>query len=147
MIYLDDAERGIAAANNASKLAEAIANANKWVDVARPIIQAWIIADGAFMPVMKAQMADPTNFKRSSEWSFPMREWRMATKVIDKARDELYDMLAGIRDNYRCDYCMSQPESNSDEEWDTVEAFNEELERSMIGVDAAVRMVEDEAHG
>ena len=113
-----------------------------WTAHARPIVEAYVLMDQAFMPLFKAAVADPTHRKRYGERTMQVRDWDEATKIVDKARDALYDMLDGIRDNHRCDYCQSFPDGISDEEWDRREEWNAELEAGLITVEAFVREVE-----
>ena len=53
-------------------------------------------------------------------------------------------MIDGIRDNYRCDYCAHGNSDMTDAEWDAVEEFNDELDRGMISLAAAIKQVEAE---
>lgn len=107
-----------------------------------PIVEAYVLMDQAFTPLFKATTADPTSRKRWGERSLAVHDWDDATKAVDKARNALYDMLDGIRDNHRCDYCEGFPDGISDEEWDRREEWNAELEAGLITVEAFVREVE-----
>lgn len=122
---------------------DAIAACNTaWTNHARPIVEAYVLMDQAFTPLFKATSADPTHRKRYGEQSLAVRDWDDATKIVDKARNALYDMLDGIRDNHRCDYSRSAGKDASDDEWESVEKWNDELEASLITVEAFVREVE-----
>lgn len=124
---------------------EAITAANKaWLAHARPIIKAWLLMDEALSLLFCDKIADPTYYKNWAQQSAQLHDWNDASQIIDKARNKLYDMLEGIRDNHRCDYSEGFPDGIDEDEWDRREAWNEELERGLISVETAVKMVENE---
>lgn len=122
---------------------DAIAACNTaWTNHARPIVEAYVLMDQAFTPLFKATSADPTSRKRYGQRSLSVRDWDEATKIVDKARDALYDMLDGIRDNHRCDYALGFSDNPNEEEWDRREEWNAELDAGLVTVEAFVQEVE-----
>jgi hypothetical protein len=117
---------------------EAISAANAWVDHARPIIRAYL----AIEEVCMASAICEVHYGKDAISKARTSDYREADGYIKDAQSELFDMLAGIRDNHRCDYARSASIDADEAEWDSVEAFNDELDRGIVSVDAAVRMVE-----
>lgn len=134
--------------------AMAIEAANLWVDTARPIIKAWFQLDEAHLHVSRARLSDPKGFAAYHKMSPNARTWQEAERHISACRDELFEMLGGIRDSFICDERMEGPSIDEpkhpverqawDNAWSDSEEFNDELERGCIGVDAAIRLVEGE---
>ncbi len=125
---------------------EAIEQCNAaWTAHARPIVESYVLMDEAFAPLFKATTADPSHRKRWAERSLQVHDWDEVTKIVDKAREALYQMLDGIRDNHRCDYCQSFPDDILDDEWNRREEWNAELEAGLVTVGGFVREVERSA--
>jgi len=118
---------------------EATAAANKWVSHAAPIIRAYL----AMQNVDMVSAICENHYGKDSDSKARTRDYREANGYIENASAELYYMLDGIRDNYRCDYVRSASMDADDAEWDAVEAFNDELDRGLITVEAAIKAVED----
>ncbi len=109
-------------------IADAIAKANQWVAAAKPVIRAYFAMDDI----------------ASDLFSADDRIREEARGILRKPIRELMDMIDGIRDNYRCDHVI-HPSDNADEaEWDRVIEFNDELDRGMVSVAAAIKQVERE---
>lgn len=126
----------------------AVAHANQWVDTARPIIKAMLlIEDAPDYAVLKA-LVDPAIPSRRDAMSDRQRlatdTWREARGIIRQAREDLFEMLDGIRDSYLCDDRQGWVTGMSDDEAEAVDAFNDELDRLVVSVDAAVKLVGDE---
>lgn len=131
-----------------SKLESAVAHANAWVDTARPVIKAMLlIEDAPDYAVLKA-LVDPAIPSLRDAMSARQRvatdTWREARGIIRNARGELFEMLDGIRDSFLCDDRQGWVSGMSDEQAEAVDAFNDELDRLVVSVDAAVKMVGDE---
>jgi hypothetical protein len=134
--------------------AMAIEAANAWVNTARPIIKAWFQLDEAHLHVIRARLGDPNGYGSYHKMSPAARTWEEAHRLIDKCRGELFEMLAGIRENAICDERMEGPSIDEpegaaeqrawDNAWSDSEEFNDEIERCCMSVDAAIRLVEGE---
>lgn len=109
-------------------IADAIAKANQWVASAKPVIRAWYALDAIASDLFDA----PANIREE------------ARAILRKPMREMDEMIVGIRDNYRCDHVMHGTSEMSEAEWDLVEEFNDELERGMVSVAAAIKQVERE---
>lgn len=109
-------------------IADAIAKANQWVAQAKPVIRAYFTLDDVAADLFSADDR--------------IRE--EARSILRKPIRELMDMIDGIRDNYRCDHVMHGASEMTEAEWDQVEEFNDELERGMVSVAAAIKQVERE---
>jgi len=123
---------------------EAIDAGNRWVEHARPIARKYLaLEDVAFFSDVICD-----HHHKSDAYSKAMvRDYREAETAVKEAQSYLHEMLDGIRDNYRCDYSESFPLNAgdiSDSQWDQIEEFNEELDRSMTTVEQLIKMVEDE---
>lgn len=125
--------------------AEAITRANKWIDIGRPIIKAMYAMEDAQRELMSASLAVTKPDRRTFD---------EAHGYVNKAREELYEMLDGIRDNALCDERRDAPAGNAptdaaelmawDSAWDDAEAFNDQLERETMTVVQAEKIVEAE---
>jgi hypothetical protein len=130
---------------------EAISAANAWVDHARPVIKAWLAMEdislgGAWLDADSAQRRAKRDGDKpaATEAFMRLQSYDEAGRHLATCRKELFGMLDGIRDNYRCDYARSASMDADEAEWDSVEEFNDELDRGIVSVDAAARMVEGE---
>ena len=109
-------------------IADSIAKANQWVAAAKPVIRAYLEMDG-----IAGDLFDADSRIREE-----------ARGILRKPIRELYDMIDGIREDHRCDHVMHGHSDMTDAEWDLVEEFNDELERGMVSVAAAIKQVERE---
>lgn len=109
-------------------IADAIAKANQWVAAAKPVIRAYLEMDGIAGDLFAADE----------------RIRDEARGILRKPIRELYDMIDGICEDHRCDHVMHGHSEMTDAEWDLVEEFNDELERGMVSVAAAIKQVERE---
>ncbi|MFK4794919.1 hypothetical protein [Sphingobium sp. ZW T5_29] len=109
-------------------IADAIAKANQWVVTAKPVIRAWFALDDIAGDLFEADQ----------------RTRDEARGLLRKPRDEMYRMIEGIRDDFRCDHVMYASDDADEAEWDRVEEFNDELDRGMASVAAAIKQVEAE---
>lgn len=109
-------------------IADAIAKANQWVAAAKPVIRAWFALDDIAGDLFTADQ----------------RIRDEARGLLRKPRDEMYRMIEGIRDDFRCDHVMHGNSDMTEAEWDRVEEFNGELERGMVSVATAIKQVEAE---
>lgn len=109
-------------------IADSIAKANQWVAAAKPVIRAWYAMDAIAADLFVADER--------------IRE--EARAILRKPMRELDEMIDGIRDDFRCDHVMHGNSDMTEAEWDQVEEFNDELERGMVSVAAAIKQVERE---
>jgi len=120
-------------------LQTAITAANAWVVDATPIIRAYLALD----EVSLINDICANHYGKDSASKQRTSDYREAQGYVTKAQDALYDMLDGIRDNFICDnsagYAYNAPEADVD----AADEFNEELGRSVVSVEAAVKMVGD----
>lgn len=116
----------------------------EWLRIARPIIKALLAVDDAIYPVTTARLGDPKGYTSYSGMSPAAHAWQEAQSVVTKAVAELEGILEGIRDNALCDAYADCPNDATDDEADAIEEFNEDLRKSVVTVEAAVRMVGDE---
>lgn len=128
----------------AQTLDQAIAAASLWTVTARPIVKAIFEIDDAAIGITKERLADPFGYVSYMKMSPAARDWQEAQNIISKAKLALEDMLPGIRDSFLCDERRSTPLDASDDECDAIEEFNDELELSVLSVDAFVKQMERE---
>lgn len=121
-------------------IVEATTAANAWLDHARPIIRAYLAMEDACL----AADICTVHYGKDDASKAKTRDYREADGYRKEAQRSLYDMMEGIRDNYLADQCPPMPDDDDEAAWDARDAFNDELARSVISVDAAVRMVEGE---
>lgn len=135
------ADRGGAMPGYANDPAKLLA-CNKWVDHARPIIKAmFVLEDAADAPLLTALVAAGRGLT-SHPATWQERDYREARVQVAKARNALFDMLDGIRDNFIADERAGI--GNNDDETAEADDFNDWLGESTISVDAAVQIVTDE---
>jgi hypothetical protein len=137
-----------------STIDQAIERANDWVRVARPIIKACFLMDDAHLELSRARLDDPKGFASYGQMSPAARDWAEADRHIDRCREELNGMLEGIRDNALCDERMSGPQESEpadpiarqvwDNAWVDTEEFNDQLDRDVMSISAAIKLVENE---
>lgn len=112
--------------------AAAVEAANKWVDVARPIILASMRLDDQPW----SELAHLRRFEGQE------RTWREAKDILTQAQRDLNDMVEGIRDDFISDQRLGC--AKSDEEAEAFDEFNDELERDVTSVREAIKQVEAE---
>lgn len=129
-----------------AKLAAAVAEASGWVRVATPVIKAMFALDDTQGDLRAAGY----DFRGGRNWNAPKRQEERvmdeAEGYVDEARIKLYEMIDGIRDDFRCDALHSypQPNGNDEDEWDAYEAFTEELDRQLPTVASVIKRIGDE---
>lgn len=114
-----------------AKLDEAIASANQWLVTARPVIKAMFAIEDAEWDIRQA--CDD----RTGQEVLP---------ILRKPVRELRELVDGIRDNFLCDVTPSHAGLADDDAdgWDARDAFIDEVGRSVLSVDAAIKLVGDE---
>jgi hypothetical protein len=128
-----------------AKLAAAVAEASGWVRVATPIIKAMFALDDAQADLRSAKY----DFRGKKRWNEPAaydeRAMKEADDIVDEARLRLFEMLDGIRDDFRCDalHSFGEPADGDDDAWGAHEALVEEFDRQLPTVDAVVKQVGD----
>jgi len=120
-------------------LQTAIMAANAWVVDATPIIRAYLALDD----VSLINDICANHYGRTLEEKQRTSAYREAQGYVTKAQDALYDMLDGIRDNFICDHNAPYPRDMSEDDIIAADEFNEELGRSVVSVEAAVKAVGD----
>jgi len=116
-----------------------------FLTTARPIILAMFAVEDAISPVTTARLADPLGYVAYSKRSPQSHAWEEAQNATSKAYDALRDIVEGIRENALCDAYAATPDDATDDEADAIDEFNDDLRRSVMTVEAAIRMVGDEA--
>lgn len=130
-----------------AKLVAAVAEASGWVHIATPVIKAMFALDDAQGDLRSARF----EFRGHKRWNEPMttdeRTMEEAFTYVDEARIKLFEMIDGIRDDFRCDalHSFPQPTGDDDDQWTAYEAFTEEFDRQLPTVDAVVKMIGDAA--
>jgi len=113
-----------------TELATAIAKANLWTATGQPIVKATFALDDTAWDVRHN-----TDIRTGSE----------ASGYIHKARNMLLEMLDGIRDEFLCDERRSCFSEMQESEIADVDAWNDELDESVVSVEALIKQMEDEA--
>lgn len=114
----------------------AVAAANKWVDLARPIIIASFKLDDLESEIVRGTSFDSRDHR--------YRTLAEAARSVCKARRELDAMLESVRDDFISDNTRAWERGLSEAESDAVDAFNDALSEETIGLADAVKMVERE---
>jgi hypothetical protein len=128
----------LATRNRLPDLNEAAERASKWVDLARPIIKAMFAVDDDAEQHVRAAWLDAYAAKQGHH----RRLYSEARGYLEKARNELFAMLDGIRDDYLCDECPQQPSQFADEQaWADRDEWNAALAESVTTVEAAIQIV------
>jgi len=118
-------------------LQTAITAANEWQAHALPIIRAYY----ALEEVSLLNDICANHYSKDTMSKARTSDYREAQGYVIKAQDALYDMLDGIRDNFICDHSAGYARDASEADVDAADEFNEELGRSVVSVEAAVREV------
>lgn len=114
-------------------LEDAVAAANNWALVARPIILATLRLDGiAEDELWTLRKLEPDQRRTYDE----------ANGYIQTARRCLDEMLDGIRDDFLADQRLTC--AKSDEEAEAFDEFNDELEENVVSIKALIKLVERE---
>lgn len=118
-------------------LSEATERASKWIDVARPIIKAMFAVDDVESELrQQAYRSDREHDQRTYRW---------AAEDVAKSQRALHGMLDGIRDDFLCDECPTQPSQDADEQtWADRDEWNDALGEAVTSVEQAVKIVTDE---
>lgn len=118
-------------------LSEAAERANKWIDVARPIIKAIF----ALEEVEHLLTRERLTVEKDSD----SRTFKEAAGYIAKPQRELHEMLDGIRDDFLCDEMPPQPPSDADDQaWQDRDEWHDALGESVTSVGQAIKIVTDE---
>lgn len=118
-------------------LAQATERANKWVDVARPIIKAMFALDEAEHLLRREG--------HSAERQSDARTFKEAAGEVSRSQRDLNDMLDGIRDDFLCDEMPPAPSSEADEQaWADRDEWHDALGEAVTSVDQAIKIVTDE---
>lgn len=115
-----------------------------WLTIATPIIKAMFAVEDAIHPVTTARLADPKGYVAYAKRSPESHAWAEAQSIVERAVEELAKMLDGIRDNALCDAYVNVDYDAPEADIEAGEAFNEDLARGVISIDAAVKMIGDE---
>lgn len=113
------------------ELAAAVAAANEWQNVGRPIIK-------ASLAVLRASDEITPLFEHRR------RDYHEANDAIEAAQTTLLEMLEGIRDDFLCDQRKSWSRDLKDDEAEEIDAFNDELEEAVVSVRDLEKVVERE---
>jgi hypothetical protein len=118
-------------------LTEATERANKWLDVARPIIKAMFALEDVESELRQQAYR--------SERKHDQQTFRWASEDVAKPQRALYSMLDGIRDDFLCDECPPQPSQDADEQaWQDRDEWTDALAESVTSVEGAIKIVTDE---
>lgn len=109
----------------------AVAAANKWVDLARPIIVTMFKIEDMASEIVAGSSFDPRDHA--------YRTLRDAKDEVWNAFGALNKMLDGIRDDFIAD--QRKTCGRTDEETEAFDAFNDALEGEVISEAEAVKMV------
>lgn len=125
-----------------AELAEAVAAANRWTDIARPLILASIemerlAYDTVYAPLGKLDGDKSFTFLRDDAAE-------EARKLIERAAYDLNPIIESLRDNFIADYSKSWSRDLTEEEGDAVDEFNEALAAEVVSVVDFVKRVERE---
>lgn len=114
----------------------------EWLAHARPIIRAYLAMEEACM----ASAICEVHYGRDDTSKQRTRDYREADGYRKEAQASMYDLIQGIRDNAIADHSAEVSYDEADDAViDAAEEFNDELSRGVMTVEAAVRIVGDEA--
>jgi hypothetical protein len=125
-----------------AKFDAAVEAANAWVETARPIIKAYLALDMIHGDLRAAEFKRRGNRRFGTAASYQELVCRDAGSEVSGAVEHLAKDIDGIRSDTLGDEKLNASDNADDAEWDRVEAFNEELERQCITVDAAIKLVD-----
>lgn len=135
-------------------LSATVEQINDWVRVARPVIKAYYALDDIHSDLISARFA----FRGPKRWNEPQeydeRAMEDAARELIKPRDNMLAIVEGIRSDCISDHYQSGPGTPEPTDpilrtaWDVAEdeaaEFNEAVERNVISVDAALKIVAGE---
>jgi hypothetical protein len=113
----------------------------QFLTTARPIIKAMHGVEDALAPVNRARLDDPKGYAPYGQRPAHIHDWDEVQRIVNDAVESLNKMLDGIRDNALCDHYVNVDYDGSEDDIAEQEAFNEDLARGVISVDAAVKMI------
>lgn len=109
-------------------VSDAIEAANHWIVTARPVIEAYLRLD-EIEGDLRRQCDE-----RTAGSAYP---------IAYKAGRALFEVIEGVREEFVCDHSRSGLTEMTDAEWEEVEEFNDELCRSVVSVQHAIKIVGD----
>lgn len=126
----------------AMKLANAVEQANSWVETARPIIKAYLALDQIHGDLRSEEFKRRGNRRYNVPASYAECACKDAGSDVGTAVEALAAQIDAIRSDMLNDESLNASQNADDAEWDYVEAFNDDLARQCVTVDAAVKLVE-----
>lgn len=124
------------------EFAEALAGANRWTEIARPLIMASIELERLAYDTLHA----PLN-KLAGDKAFEFVRDDMAKEAIghvETAQGAIDEMLGDLRDAFIADFSKPWSQNLTEDEGEAVDQFNEALAEEVTSVDAFVKTVERE---
>lgn len=131
----------------------AITKASEWVRVATPIIKAYLALDEIDGDMSSAAIDARGNRRWNAPVAYDERVIEEARGEVKDAREALYKIIEGIREDLICDSWLNEPagplgdtpEARDvyDARCDECEAFNDRLKVETISVDAALHQIGD----
>jgi hypothetical protein len=116
-----------------AEFADAVAAANEWAKVGKPIILATLrLDDEVESELLKLYDAGH------------LRDFREAKGIVADARRSLEEMLDGIRDEFLADQMRPQPAAGDEAAWEARDAFSDALSEEVISVRDLVKQIERE---
>lgn len=123
-------------------LSAATERANRWLDTARPIIKAMCALEDAIDEHLLPAIAEARGNRR---WDAPRtpgeRTYDEAEGYINKGRDQLFEMLDGIRDSFLADELPPAPFGDDEQAWTDRDEFSDALGGVVTSVDAAINQI------
>lgn len=126
-----------------AELAAAVDRANSWIDTARPVIKAYLALDQIHGGLNTAAYDRRGGRKFGTVAGYGESACAYAASDVSKAVEALAASIDGIRSDVLSDEKLNASQHADDSEWDRVEAFNDELDRQCMTVDAAVKLIGD----
>lgn len=118
-------------------LTEATERANKWIDVARPIIKAMFELEEIEHVLNRARF--------DAQRECDQRTFKEAASCLARPQREWNEMLDGIRSDFLADETPPQPSQDADEQaWQDRDEWTDALGESVTSVEQAVKIVTDE---
>lgn len=117
-------------------LAVAAERANRWLDIARPIIKAIFALEDIEHLLTRERF--------TAERDGDSRTFKEAAGYIAAPQRELHEMLAGIRDDFLCDEMPPQPQTDDEQAWQDRDEWTDALGESVTTVEGAIKIVTDE---
>lgn len=120
------------------RISDAIAEANAWVAVAKPLIQEFLELDQIEARITTVACAARNNYRETPR----SRLYDEARRGIEKMRESLGEMIDGIRSDHISDVYFHHCENDAEE--DANEADNNAVEDGVMTVEAATDMIYNE---